>query len=76
MFTCDTCHRQKPNSESVPVGRWAGIAVVIMTRLHPTLVCRRCSLRVKKLGIVALVGLLVISIVTLLVLDFVGDFLS
>lgn len=70
MFTCENCHREKPDCDCVPVGRWVSFAIGIVTPLHLSVVCRRCSRRVMKLGIVALVGLLVITIVTVLVLNF------
>jgi hypothetical protein len=38
------------------------------------LVCRRCSQRVKRLGFVALAGMLVISLVMVLLLHIASDF--
>ena len=76
MFTCDHCQRHKPDTERVSVHRSLGFIVGLVAPLKVSTVCRRCSGRVTKLGIFAVVGLLVISVVTLMVLDFAADFLN
>jgi len=70
MFTCENCHREKPDNHRVQVNPWVRFVIGLMVPLQGSVVCHRCSGRVKRLGLVALVGMLIIGIFTLLVLNF------
>ena len=74
MFTCEKCHREKPEHECVRLNRGVSFVIGLMVPPAATLVCRRCSQRVKRLGFVALAGMLVISLVRVLLLHIASDF--
>jgi hypothetical protein len=74
MFTCEICHREKSDLERVAIGRWSSFVTGLVAQPRVSVVCQRCSGRVKTRGVVALVGLLVISIVTVVVLEFATDY--
>jgi len=74
MFTCDRCHRDKPDHECVHVNRGVSFVIGLMVPPAVSVVCRRCSQRVKRLSIVALAGMVVISVVMVLLLRIASDF--
>jgi hypothetical protein len=74
MFTCDKCHREKPEHECVRLHRGVSFVIGLMVPPAASVVCRRCSQRVKRLGLVALAGVVVISVVMVLLLDIASDF--
>jgi hypothetical protein len=58
----------------VRLNRCVSFVFGIMVPPAATLVCRRCSQRVKRLSFVALAGVVVISVVMVLLLDIASDF--
>ena len=74
MFTCEKCHRDKPDQECVHLHRGVSFVIGLMVPPAVSVVCRRCSRRVKRMGFVALAGVVVISVITVLVLDFASDY--
>jgi hypothetical protein len=74
MSTCEKCHREKPEHECVRLNRGISFVFGVMAPPAATLVCRRCSKRVKRLSIVALAGVVIISVGMVLLLDFAADF--
>jgi len=74
MFTCERCHRNKPDHDCVHVNRGVSFIIGLMVPPAVSVVCRRCSQRVKRLSLVALAGLVVISLIMVLMLQFASDF--
>ena len=74
MFTCERCHREKPDHECVHVSRGVSFVIGLMVPPAVSVVCRRCSHRVNRLGLVALAGMVVISLAMVLLLDIASDF--
>jgi hypothetical protein len=74
MFTCEKCHRDKPDQECVHLHGGVSFVIGLMVPPAVSVVCRRCSQRVKRMGFVALAGVVVISVITVLVLDFASDY--
>ena len=75
MFTCEKCHREKPEHECVRLHRGVSFVIGLMVPPAASVVCRRCSQRVKRLGFVALAGMLAICLFMVLLLHFASDFL-
>jgi len=75
MFTCEKCHREKPEHECVRLSRSVSFVSGLMVPPFASVVCRRCSRRVKRLGLVALAGMAVISLIMVLVLHFAAAML-
>ena len=74
MFTCEKCHREKPEHECVRLNRGISFVFGLMVPPAATIVCRRCSQRVKRMSFVALAGVVVIGLVMVVLLDFASDF--
>jgi hypothetical protein len=74
MFTCEKCHREKPEFECVRLNRGVSFVIGLMVPPAATLVCRRCSARVKRLGIVAIAGLLAVTVFMVVLLDIASNF--
>jgi hypothetical protein len=74
MFTCEKCHREKPEHECVRLHRSVSFVIGIMVPPAATLVCRRCSQRVKRLGLVAIAGLVAVTVFMVVLLDIASDF--
>ena len=75
MFTCEKCHREKPEHECVRLNAGVSFISGLMVPPFATTVCRRCSRRVNRLGLFALAGMLVISLIMVLVLHFASAML-
>ena len=73
MFTCENCHQQKSDRERITINRWGNFVLGVMAPREVSIVCQRCSGRVKRLGYVAIIGLLLISVVTVLVLNYAAN---
>jgi len=58
----------------VHVNRGVSFIIGLMVPPAVSVVCRRCSQRVKRLSLVALAGLVVISLIMVLMLQFASDF--
>ena len=57
------------------IKRWNSFVVGLVVPSQASIVCRRCSGHVKKIGYAAIAGFVAIAVVTLLFLDLVATYL-
>ena len=70
MFTCDNCMQSKPDTERVRVNWFLGFIIGLVSRAGVSQVCRDCVWRVRRAGLAAVLGLLVIGLMTLWIPNF------